>query len=141
MMSSEDFIRVLFYRATKIVNHDYKINKVKVAGNTMFLDNMDSLNLSWYRVYEPFETKFVLDEINRGDVVLDLGANIGYCTLLFATRVGPYGKVFAFEPSPMTFKILSKNFELYEREKRSSNIMINENAVTECNNETILLHI
>jgi FkbM family methyltransferase len=140
-MSSEEYIRVLLYRAMKTVNNGHMINKVKVAGNTMYLDDMDSLNLAWYRVYEPFETKFALNEIKESDVVLDLGANIGYYTLLFGSQVGPSGKVFAFEPSPMTFKILSKNVESYEKEKKFSNIKINENAVTERNDETITLHI
>lgn len=37
------------------------------------------------------------------DCVWDVGANIGYYTQLFATRVGPKGIVHAFEPSPENF--------------------------------------
>ncbi len=61
--------------------------------------------------YEPFETELLLQHIDPGDVVLDLGANIGYYTLLFARRVGPTGKVFAFEPDPDNFALLRENVQ------------------------------
>jgi FkbM family methyltransferase len=38
-------------------------------------------------------------DIRPGDVVFDVGANVGAYTLLFATWVGPSGRVFAFEPA------------------------------------------
>lgn len=118
MLSTNDFLTVLPYRTIKILHRNLKINKVKIAGNTLYLDEHDSLNLAWHHVYEPFETKFLLSQIKEGDVVLDLGAFIGYYTLLFADRVGSKGKVVAFEPSPMNYKILSKNVELYKSKKK-----------------------
>jgi FkbM family methyltransferase len=47
-----------------------------------------------------------------GDTVLDIGAHIGFYTLLLAKLVGPSGRVFAFEPIPDTFRILSENVHL-----------------------------
>jgi len=44
--------------------------------------------------------------------VLDLGAHIGYYTLLAAKLVGPEGKVFAFEAAPENFYFLKRNVEL-----------------------------
>ena len=61
--------------------------------------------------YEPFETELLLSQLGPGNVVLDLGGNIGYYTLLFARRVGPSGKVFAFEPDPDNFALLQENIE------------------------------
>ncbi|HLN29809.1 MAG TPA: FkbM family methyltransferase [Gemmataceae bacterium] len=48
--------------------------------------------------YEPRETSFICKACKTGDVVLDIGANIGYYTLLMAKLVGPTGFVYAFEP-------------------------------------------
>jgi FkbM family methyltransferase len=47
-----------------------------------------------------------------GVVVYDLGANMGYFTLCMARRVGPDGRVFAFEPDPEMADRLERNAEL-----------------------------
>lgn len=44
--------------------------------------------------------------IHPGDRVADVGANIGYVTLLFSSWVGPEGRVFSFEPVADTFETL-----------------------------------
>lgn len=51
-------------------------------------------------------------EIKKGNVVLDIGANIGYYTLIFAKLVGEEGRVYAFEPDPTNFALLKKNVEI-----------------------------
>jgi FkbM family methyltransferase len=84
----------------------------EVQGHKMFLDSKDSLNLSINGIFEPFETEIVKKEIKKGDIVLDIGANIGYYTLIFAKLVGEQGKVFAFEPEPDNFALLEKNVEI-----------------------------
>jgi FkbM family methyltransferase len=48
--------------------------------------------------WEPDETNFVLGHLETGDTFLDIGANIGWFTILGAERVGPTGLVHAFEP-------------------------------------------
>ncbi len=83
----------------------------RVQGHKMFLDPRDHLNLFSSGMYEPFETEIVKTEIRKGDIVLDIGANIGYYTLIFAKLVGPEGKVFGFEPDPDNFALLKKNVE------------------------------
>jgi FkbM family methyltransferase len=61
--------------------------------------------------YEPYLTDLMLSKIKAGDVVLDIGANIGYDTVLFANKVGKKGKVIAIEPDPINFEILQKNIK------------------------------
>ena len=61
--------------------------------------------------YEPYESKLLIKNIKEGDIVIDVGANIGYYTLLFAKKVGENGKVYAFEPDPVSFAILEKNIK------------------------------
>jgi FkbM family methyltransferase len=49
--------------------------------------------------------------IRRGDVVFDVGANLGYYTRLFSFLVGRMGQVHAFEPAPPTSAALSRLLE------------------------------
>jgi FkbM family methyltransferase len=63
-------------------------------------------------LYEKYETKLFKKLIKKGMVVVDVGANIGYYTLLAARCVGEEGKVFAFEPDPYNYSLLCKNIEV-----------------------------
>ena len=61
------------------------------------------------RSYEAHVARVVRDLLHPGMHVLDLGANIGYYTLLAATRVGPTGHVTAFEPDSGNIKLLARS--------------------------------
>jgi FkbM family methyltransferase len=50
--------------------------------------------------YERGQTELFRRHVNPGSTVLDLGAHIGYYTLLASRLAGPGGRVFAFEPHP-----------------------------------------
>lgn len=82
---------------------------VKLGGYWLRLDPQDSLELSVRASYEPFQTRLLLDTLRPGDVFADVGAFIGYYTVLAAARVGPKGLVVAFEPDPDTFALLRTN--------------------------------
>jgi len=89
---------------------------VRVFGNTLYLhDKKECPHLSRVllrgRLFEPFETFLLRREVRPGDVVLDIGANIGYYTLQFAQLVGPQGKVIAFEPDTKNFGLLKRSVE------------------------------
>jgi FkbM family methyltransferase len=73
------------------------------------LDSEDALGLSLFGSYEPEETALVESVVKPGDVVVDLGACIGYYTLLFSKLVGPSGRVYALEPAPESCAILRRN--------------------------------
>ncbi|HXG55000.1 MAG TPA: FkbM family methyltransferase [Vicinamibacterales bacterium] len=57
--------------------------------------------------WNPDEYAAFRTEIAPGDVVIDVGANLGAYTLLFAQWVGATGRVFAFEPAPEAFEGLT----------------------------------
>lgn len=56
--------------------------------------------------------QYAASALGEGQVFLDIGANIGFYTLFAAQRVGPKGRVFAFEPDPMTFESLERSVAL-----------------------------
>jgi FkbM family methyltransferase len=55
---------------------------------------------------------FLASHLRPGDTVLDLGANVGFLTLVSAAIVGPAGRVVAFEPMPGNATALRRNVEL-----------------------------
>lgn len=56
--------------------------------------------------------KQLLNYLKSGDVVYDIGANVGVHTIFMAKRVGEEGRVFAFEPESQTYEMLLKNIKL-----------------------------
>src|ERR1700686_1989005 len=59
--------------------------------------------------YEPQEREFILATLKRGDIAVDIGANIGYFSVLMADAVGATGHVYAFEPLPRNASLLERS--------------------------------
>jgi FkbM family methyltransferase len=55
------------------------------------------------------EIGYIHRHVHEGQTVLDIGANIGLLTLVLARKVGVSGRVFAFEPGPVSFGLLKAN--------------------------------
>jgi FkbM family methyltransferase len=70
---------------------------------------MVSQQIISYGVYEPELTEAFLRLIRPGDVVLDIGMHLGYYATVFAVLVGGTGEVHAFEPTPSTREIATRN--------------------------------
>ena len=65
-----------------------------------------------YGTWEPEVLQVVTSTIKPGMTVIDIGAHIGYYSLLFAKCVGSAGRIFSFEPLPGNFALLQKNIQL-----------------------------
>ncbi|MDE2590834.1 MAG: FkbM family methyltransferase, partial [Patescibacteria group bacterium] len=81
-------------------------------GFGLYLDPLDqvlSKAIALTGIWEPDEKKFFKSIISSGMTIVDVGANIGYFTMLFSKLVGPNGKVVAFEPNPRSYSFLEKN--------------------------------
>ncbi len=63
-----------------------------------------------------YEDKFhnaISKELRPGDLVWDVGANVGFYTKIFAEKTGVSGRVFAFEPMPATYRELCRQTSDY----------------------------
>lgn len=78
------------------------------------LDDWLQRQIFMYGVYrvEEKHRDFMLSRVREGGTILDVGAHIGYYTLLFAKRTGEHGRVYAFEPSTKTRARLLENISL-----------------------------
>lgn len=106
-----------------------KPEKVIVGNHIIYIDKQDlvlSQELLQSQVWEKYQTEQFIKSINKGNTVVDIGAHIGYYTLLAAEKVGKYGHVFAFEPDPKNFLLLTKNI----KENGYSNVTVIRSAVS-----------
>lgn len=108
--------------------------KVTIEGHTLYVDKLNSLDLSNNHLYNPTQTRLMKRIVTKGSTVIDLGTNIGYYTLLLAKLVGKTGKVYAFEPDPNNFALLQKNVT----ENGNTNVVLEEKAVSNQNGERLL---
>jgi FkbM family methyltransferase len=89
----------------------------EVLGFRMLLDPhecVDSALLFMPQLYEHQEVSFIKCRLKKGDTFLDIGANVGFYTLLSSKIVGAGGMVIAIEASPSTFSLLKHNLKLNE---------------------------
>jgi FkbM family methyltransferase len=59
-------------------------------------------SIHFFGTYEPEVQAEIRRHLKPGDVAVDVGANVGWHALLMAARVGPTGRVYAFEPNDST---------------------------------------
>lgn len=83
------------------------------------------VNGYWLGTYELEKQKAFAHIVKLGDVVYDIGAHVGFYTLLASNLVGDTGKVFAFEPLPRNSAYLRKHLALNHR----TNAKLFESAV------------
>jgi len=62
-------------------------------------------------VWDPALTRFIQRTLSPNDVFIDVGAHVGYFTLLASRRVGPGGTVLSIEPNPFALEQLRENIE------------------------------
>ncbi len=101
-------------RRSPLVGRSYLVVE-NVNGFSMFVDRADrgiAQELRFFRTHEPLASQLLSGLVKPGDCVLDIGANIGYYTLLLARLVGPSGEILAAEPHPGNFRLLCHNIWL-----------------------------
>jgi FkbM family methyltransferase len=65
----------------------------------------------WERLMRLPFGRFLSSTLQEGQVFLDIGAGFGFYSLFAARRVGPRGRVYSFEPNPVTYESLSRSMQ------------------------------
>jgi FkbM family methyltransferase len=77
----------------------------------------------YFGVWEPDISHWILERLTSGATFIDIGANVGYYSLLASTRVGPSGRVVAIEAAPLNYGNLLRNISInYLRNIRAVNV-------------------
>ncbi len=90
----------------------------KLFGQNFSPSKPDSVS-SWYDTFLLIEQILLRDQyharsfIKKDSVIIDAGANIGLFSI-FCSRLAPESKIYSFEPTPSTFKVLKRNCEPYK---------------------------
>ena len=79
--------------------------------------------------YEPEQTRLFEEHVRPGHTVLDVGAHVGYYTVLSAVLAGERGAVWAFEPNPVNAAFLRRHAEI----NGLANVRVTEAAVSDAN--------
>lgn len=99
-------------------------------------DSIISQSIKQSKIWAEAETRLFRELITPGMVVIDVGANIGYFSLLASTLVGSDGRVHAFEPDPVNCSLLRKNVRL----NRAANVKVVQAALSN-NDEPVHLFL
>ena len=82
------------------------------AGYRLWVDLTEYQGIFLYffgQSLEPLASQIAAHLVTAGDTCVDVGANMGSYTFLLASRVGPSGRVFAFEPQPQLYTLLQRS--------------------------------
>jgi FkbM family methyltransferase len=90
------------------------VNQKLIGGGRMILDTNDHLaqRIRCEEAFEPDVRQEVERIASRRVNVIDIGANIGYYTILASRLAGPERRVFSFEPQAKIVSKLRRNIEL-----------------------------
>ncbi len=130
-------------KATKVGGYLYtrvipqKTILVKCGKHRLYIDGKDEGLSPYLYLKGKFESpvvKVLKEFIKPGMSVVDLGAHIGYMTLIMADLVGENGKVYAFEPNPKNFELLKLNSSL----NNYKNIILINKAVSNKTGQDVL---
>lgn len=90
------------------------IETTTVYGQRIYVNARDIVGryIHYFGVWEPSISHWMSTRLHHGDVVVDVGANVGYYSLLSSLFVGATGRVVAVEPLPDLFSMLVHNIQI-----------------------------
>ena len=127
----------LYYIKRKLIPSKKNIHLKSIFDCDFYQNNKDIIDYTKYNGLKIDEIKSKDLEYNvmaayvkSGSTVIDIGANIGFYTLGLSKLVGMSGFVYAFEPGPISFSILSRN--IYANSQiLGDNVILNKMAISD----------
>jgi FkbM family methyltransferase len=119
-------LRILLgMNASQMVGRVFDLRKKKLVqldGFRLFVMPNDYIGrmILRFKTYEPHVTQVIRDVLKSGDVFLDVGANVGYFTMLASSLVKDTGRVIGVEPNPQNLQLIYSSL----LENRTSNVVI-----------------
>jgi FkbM family methyltransferase len=86
-----------------------------VNGHRLFVDTRDrqiAPHLATVGLWEPWNQSIFRHVLSAGDVVVDVGSNVGYFVLLAGALVGDQGRVYSFEADPSLARLLAASVRI-----------------------------
>ena len=113
-MSRNHFLKHRFKSARKILKWALKgitvtVRRGPLKGKGWHLTTRSRF---WQGRYEPHQTRLFVETVKPGDVVYDVGAHVGYYSVLASTLVGDSGHVVGFEPVPANLHYLRRHLQI-----------------------------
>lgn len=121
-----NLFRRIFFKIAGVKTYLYVISRLSIIA---FFTGI----LKFNRVYDCHY--FVKNLVNKDDTIINIGANLGYYSIIFSKLVGNKGTVYSIEPVELFRKILSKNT------RNLTNVKIIPYAIGGSNNEIIQMGI
>jgi FkbM family methyltransferase len=102
-----------FLRGSINAATENELTEVEIAAGDLrgykILLNLQKEKSRWLGTYEPELAEAVREFVRPGNIIYDVGANIGYVSMLLAHAARPNGKVFAFEALPANIERIRRN--------------------------------
>ncbi len=123
----KDPLRAFPFYVMAAIGHvkPYRISFSTLWGTRMTCYLPEGNTFYYYGYCEANMTSFLLRFLKPGNTFFDVGAHVGFYSMLASNLVGEKGRVHSFEPTPWTFSLLKKNTSSLK------NVTINNNAVSD----------
>lgn len=111
-----DFAKSARLRIVKRYFDDFlrqRASSVLIEGQKVYVPKF--LEKSYQDFHEKYTIELFKKILKKGDVVFDIGANIGYYSFLATKLIGENGRIYAFEPDPRNYRFLIKNIKFNKR--------------------------
>lgn len=106
-----------------LYSYFFRFHTVKRGEIKYSLDLYEAIDRAiFFGGWEPLSIDWIKKNVNIGDVVIEVGANVGAHSLLIAKNVYPDGQVYLFEPTDYAYCKLSKNLNLNPNLKKITKV-------------------